>query len=479
GRCLAVAEFGQDESTVLWNLESELATALDLDSAQGNRPVFSTDGRWLLVGGGSSVQVYDLETHTLATSLPTFGFVVGRPAGGLAIADNRWIELPQGRSIQSAPADRLRGVQATRDSRFVITLTTTQTRVWSAEDHLALERWAPPPGQVIRHFGAEHVLTADKAGVWRIHARRDRARAPLVVGTKLEKVVGRVTGEPLIGGGTRGRPLIVALASAEAGIEIRNLVTGELRCTIAHERRRVALSDDGRALVYSDAQGLGHVWDLELCRERGVVHLFDPANKEADDVEPFHFAPNGTLVVYNRKGRGRVTLLDPRGQATHFDEECPKPSWAGYAVLSPEGRTLLSSCDSSQYHRQPARLWDVARGRAIAELDLRNYTTMPVFSSDGKLLIFGTGAHELAVVRVDDGHEILRLPIRKIPISLPQMRVHADSPALDLLTLDGDLVSYPISRAQLVHAACRILGRSEIASEASQACARDDAQLTR
>jgi serine/threonine protein kinase/WD40 repeat protein len=471
GRSLVVAESEDGKSTVLWNLESEAATVLDLPSTRHSRPVFSADGRWLLVGGGPPVQAYDLEQHTSTTSLPTFGFVVGHRTGGLTIADNRWIELPRGRSIQSAPADRLRELQATLDGRFVITLTDTDTRVWSVEEHLALERWTPLPGEVIRQFRADYILTDDKAGVWRIHARTDPSRTPLIVQAKLEKVFRHVNGEPLIGGGVGGRPLIVAIDSGEDGIEIRDLATGELRCTILpHERRRVSLSDDGQALAYSDKQGRAHVWDLDPCRERAIVHLFDPTTKVAEDIEPFHFAPDGTFVVYNQKGRGRITLLDPRGQEAHFDEECPKPSWAGYAVSSPDGRMLMSSCDSSQYHRHRGRLWDVARGESIAELDLHDYSTMPAFSSDGKLLIFGAGGYELAVVRVEDGREILRVPTREIQTQFPQMRVRAGLPVVDVLTVEGELVSYPISRAHLVDAACRILGRSELAPEVSPWC---------
>jgi WD40 repeat protein len=475
GRSLAVSESDKDGRIVLWNLESETATVLDVEDSAGKSLAFSADGRWLLVDGTSSVQVYDVEKQKLATSLANFfGIVVGHRTGGLMISGDGWIELPKGRSTQSAPPGRVRAANATHDSRFVITRTATETRVWSVEEHLVFERWTPPPGETIMQFDADRIHTRDTAGAWRIHPRTDRSRAPVVIDAKLENAKVHLLRQPWIAGGAEGRPWIAAVESEE-GIEIRNLATGELRCTIPSEKQtRISLSDDGRALAFSREWGSrGHVWDLDLCRERVLVQLFDPAENKgrmpSNDTEPFHFLPNGTLVVYNRRNRGRVTLLDPRGQETHIEEECPEEAWSGYAELSPDGRVLVSSCDSSQWNGH-ARLWDVARGELIAEIDLRNYTTRPVFSSDGKLLIFGAGRYELAVIRVEDGHEILRVPTREIRIDFPQMRVRPNLPIIDVLTVEGELVSYPITRAQLVHTACRILARSELAAEASSWC---------
>jgi hypothetical protein len=199
-----------------------------------------------------------------------------------------------------------------------------------------------------------------------------------------------------------------------------------------------------------------------------ATRLFDPAERTpAWDVLPIHFARNGTVVLTNH---GHFTVVDPRDRVRELDNGCTKGSWASYSVASPDGRLVMSSCHTSQMHRSAGQLWDVERGQAIGEFELLGYTSMPVFSDDGELLIFAVGSRELAVVRVADGRELLRIPTRELPDRFASLRMRAGLPIVDVITLDGELVSYPITRAQLVDAACRVLARSELATRTADHC---------
>jgi hypothetical protein len=151
---------------------------------------------------------------------------------------------------------------------------------------------------------------------------------------------------------------------------------------------------------------------------------------------------------------GRITRVALDGRATDIEQACVG------SVLSPDARVLLSACGSGSHGRgHAAQLREVEGDKLIASVDPSRYPTRAWFSSDGRLLIFGAGSRELAIVNVADGRELLRVPTAELPASFVELRVRADQPIVDVVTVDGQLRSYPITRAQLVEAACRTLGR--------------------
>jgi WD40 repeat protein len=436
GRTLAVSETDEDGRMVLWDLESETARVLELDGGFLSTPAFSGDGSWLYVGG-YPIRSYNLHTHEPFSSVAMNGFTVGFEHGGLGITESHWIELPRGRTTQSMPAGRPHRVEATYDDRFVITVAEEQTRVWSTEDHLALDRWTPPQGERIMEFGGDQILTSDGAGVWRIHSRKDRSLAPVVIDPELADANDILAH-------AADRPSIVALATDDQGVEIHDLATGVLRCTIPLEPPPTwepAFSSAGDVVVIGDRHGRGHIWDLEHCRERAVVRLHEPTEDHGPDFmpdAPVRFTPDQSLVVQHA---GRITLVDPKGRVTHFEDEAVREGW-GPSLLSPDGRVLA---------------------------ELRGYSTRSSFSSDGELLVFAAESRELAVVRVADGRELLRVPTGELPAFSETLHVRED--LVDVINVHGELVSYPITPARLIDAACRVLNRSELAGEVVLHCA--------
>ena len=141
-----------------------------------------------------------------------------------------------------------------------------------------------------------------------------------------------------------------------------------------------SFSRDGTLLAIG-GRGGGEVllWDVT---SRQQIATFQPGNNISD----VSFSPDGTLAIAAAEENNlTVTLWDvaSRQQIATFQEG---PYEEGYYVdavsFSPDGTLLATAGDRT-------RLWDVASRQQVADFEF--WSTSVSFSSDGRLLAFGTG----------------------------------------------------------------------------------------
>jgi WD40 repeat protein len=454
GAMLAVAETSVGGHVVVWNLDSAGATVLGLDGGIARSPMFSASDHRLYVGG-PSLEVWDLPRNQRYASLPEPAQLVRAGSGVVAISDGEWIELPRGRTLQAAPPGRLRALEASPDGELVVTVGDAGARLWSAADHLALECWSRPAGEIILAFSPTQIVTEDREEQVRVHAR-DGAGAPPVIAPDL--------GEQMFFERASERVSVVATRADDGGIDVLDLESGELRCHVPgtdSSSTNMRLDPRAETLLVVDDTGVGHLWDVERCRQRGSLALRDPNALMPATGLPGRFAANGSLVVYHR---GSIVIHDREGREIRIADGCEVHDPWGEAMLSPDGRRLLSWCSSRAGEADEIRVWDVSTREVLANIDARSYSSAPVFSGDGERLIFVAGQRELAVVGVEEGRELLRIPTVDIDATYTKLRASEDGDSVEVLTTAGELVRYPTTRAGLVEAACRVLWRSELAA---------------
>ncbi|MCA9687701.1 MAG: hypothetical protein KC457_36415, partial [Myxococcales bacterium] len=195
------------------------------------------------------------------------------------------------------------------------------------------------------------------------------------------------------------------------------------------------------------------LWDLATCRERETVTLYDAGTLLPGEGVPVDFADDGTLVVHRR---GDILLVHRDGRRTRIEDGCQVHDPRGAAMLSGDGRRLLSWCSSAD--GDDMQVWDLVDNRLISSFVDNGYSFAPVFTADGRSLIFVAGRRELVVVDTDTGRETLRIPTVDIDATYTSLGL-GDGGEVEVLTTAGDLVRYPVTHAGLVEAACELLLR--------------------
>ncbi|PRQ03192.1 WD40 repeat domain-containing serine/threonine protein kinase [Enhygromyxa salina] len=459
GRKLAAIETGGDGSVVVWDLESRAPALLELQPTGWgwyfSSPLLSHDGTELVLhGSGAGLTLYDVGAGRLDYA-QSWGSsqAVALPSGWLAINEGEWFERPRAHPRQAAAfVDEL---VASVDGRFVASVSGGSARLWSPEAHLEVDRWSAPGRELIREFSDEVIVTQIGYGSLQVYPRAG-ASTPTAVDATYERT------EVLEFASERPTRVVYNL---DGRYEIRDLGAAAPLCQIdAHHSEGWALSSDGLTFAALDGAGGVQIWNVDTC---DVRERFSWPEAEGQGELRLHFGVDRSLRA--RTALGLNVIRDGSGRTVRIDEQCVKED-AGWSQLSPDGRMLLSCCNSRAAEHNPGRLWDTATGELIREFDLRGYAMEAQISADNQLILINAGQREIAVVRIADGRELFRLPGRLWPMRSAKTRAGEHGLVLDLVTDDGGLVTLPLSVAGLVNAACEVLARSEFAERSDPYC---------
>jgi WD40 repeat protein len=460
GRKLAAVESADGGRVVMWDLESGAGTVLDLEPSGWGwffaSPLLSHDGSELMLHGrGAGLTLFEVDYSRLdfqdsrGSSLG-----VALPSGWLAISEGEWFERPQTHRRQAALAAEQ--LVASPDGRFVGSAAPGSSRLWSPAQHLEIDRWVAPKGESIKAFTQDTVVTQVGYDTIRVYPRTDAGAATAIDTRHPDQ-------QPLAF--AANRPTRVAY-EVDGHYEIHELGSASTLCRIdAHASEGQALSPDGLSFAVLDGAGGVQAWDVQTCRERERFAL--PEAKGEGEVQLRH-GEDGSLRFRTRLGLN--VIRSGQDRTIRIDEQCTTPD-AGWSQLSPDGRMLLSCCNGRMPEHNPGRLWDVATGELIREFDLRGTTMQAQLSSDGRLILINAGQHEIAVLGIDDGRELFRVPGQLWSTEPAKTHEGEHGLVLDLATPDG-LVTLPLSVPGLVAAACDVLARSELADRSALPCRR-------
>ncbi len=349
-------------------------------------------------------------------------------------------EVGQGRfdqTLQAQAAAALAGIDARLVKKF--DFATNAVAFDRSGERLLL---GGDDGRVRIWDGADSTTTLDPKGVGAFTFRADKSAVQLVIAADkrslelhdLEK--GRLlrSFKPPIEGASATRAFAITPdASLVAGMARRLDASGRfdedasmlavwdsgsgrlVRKIEAARVSDVALSPDGKLFAVGDEDGRISVWPvpegepvmtLEGRRNRVNCLLFGPdLLRRNDPPRP----GTGWLLAAGDSG-GTVTIWDMNTRAPR--SFCRGSSYDVHALaFRPDGMTLASA------GREVVRLWDIATGRALLDLQTNNYNFLSAlaFSPDGKRLAVGgqpgfgsTGGADVWELEDDRGIKTLR-----------------------------------------------------------------------
>jgi Tol biopolymer transport system component/DNA-binding winged helix-turn-helix (wHTH) protein len=179
-----------------------------------------------------------------------------------------------------------------------------------------------------------------------------------------------------------------------------------VRLGIGENSRNLAVSRQGRRLVYSDGGEDDNIWRLGINENRGApaARLISSTRNETMQ----QYSPDGKRIAFesDRSGAEEIWTCDQAGanavQITSFGE-----GWSGTPRWSPDGRSIAFDRSDGE---SPWGIYVVSSqgGRPVALVKNRSNNLVPSWSRDGHSIYFTsdrTGRNEIFKIRAYGGAE--------------------------------------------------------------------------
>jgi WD40 repeat protein/serine/threonine protein kinase len=188
-------------------------------------------------------------------------------------------------------------------------------------------------------------------------------------------------------GGSVADPRRPAAPSVTTVAQLPLIVRKELRRFETPGRNITAMvfSPDGRHLLTAgDQDRLLRLWDVESGRQIGHI------DNRGQRVNTLAFAPDGHRVAAgNTTGELSLYDLDTFEERRRFQGH---RAWIHSVAFSPDGKQLLSTSQDNDSEDNTARLWDVATGRELNQLNNHRRALLDAaFCGDGRKVLVATG----------------------------------------------------------------------------------------
>lgn len=185
---------------------------------------------------------------------------------------------------------------------------------------------------------------------------------------------------------------LVLLASGDVARSL-DVATGRPTATFNHGRRIVAVrfSPDNQLVITTSSDGLIRLWNAS---DGALVGNLDG---HTTAVNHFGFSPDG-LLMFSSSGDGTTRIWSIAERKTKWILAQPGQPNVTEAALSADGTRVVTGSPLSL-----ARVWDVATGRPLIDLQSRGLLERIVFSPDGRLVAAASGASNATIWDVASG----------------------------------------------------------------------------
>ncbi len=384
----AVARIEQVEQVSEWNFSAdgrwaassgfggpvrvwEIATGREVMhfARDGQKLLFSPDGRWIAIMNSGAVRVWQVETGREVAKITHQNYV-------------RTVAFsPDGRWIISGSDDgtaRVFDTVATHEVLHITHANSIEAQAFSADG-----RWVVTAG--CDKLDGFRCLSSS-ARVWKTTTGLETAR---ITYDEAIKAVGLSPDGRLLVSGTASTINVWEVLTERKVLEVTN--------PFANSLQTVAISPDWRWMVIVNSQTV-NVWDLtasitaasavEVAQfprgYRVYAVTFSPDGHQfliggCDDLDSQHMCADGSVRVWETATGREITSVQHE-------------SYVNTAAFSPDGRWVISGSDD-----RTARVWESDTGHEIARVVHEAYVKAVAFSPDGRWIASGS---DDGVVRV-------------------------------------------------------------------------------
>ena len=387
------AQYSNESTIILWNAgNGEEIISLSGIGYSNSDIVFSPDGKLIVFGTPRGVRTFEIGTKypkylpikgsanaSVFAFSPDGKFLAGGPVKDRTI---RIWDTATWREVQTIPAKYARSLVFSPDGKTLASGHLRAITLWdvnSGKEIRTLE-FSPeardpeflPDGRTVAYIsGTEAILLRDA-----------------VSGRMVKTLTGNVK-VSLLDVSPDGQT--IATGSGDGTVALWDIASGTTRYVLkAHTNivTSVAFSPDGGRLASASWDGYVRIWDASTGEE---ILAIPPAEDDRDlTIYPAPasaiFSPNGNLIAAGlMDNRVRMWSASTGTIFRTMIQGDPYYGEGAYVAFSPDGTTLASGSS-----KESIKLWDPIAAKELKTLAVSELTSM-VFSSDGKILAYGSG----------------------------------------------------------------------------------------